>query len=92
MMNPESRVCAWTVELCEWTLPHGADGHHGHRFLYGLVGIVFLWLCLCSVDRILCLFLATLFLATLFLVCGVVFYMYLSMSTHFAKTTKKSYN
>ena len=37
-------------------------------FCMGVVGIVFVWLCLRSVDRILCLF-----LATLFLVCGVVF-------------------
>ena len=36
-------------------------------FCVGVVGIVFVWLCLHSVDRILCLF-----LATLFLVCGVV--------------------
>ena len=31
-------------------------------YCMGVVGIVFLWLCLRSVDRILCLFLATLFL------------------------------
>ena len=37
-------------------------------FCMGVVGIVFVWSCLRSVDRILCLF-----LATLFLVCGVVF-------------------
>ena len=36
-------------------------------FCMGMVGIVFVWLCRRSVDRILCLF-----LATLFLVCGVV--------------------
>ena len=36
-------------------------------FCMGVVGIGFVWLCLRSVDRILCLF-----LATLFLVCGVV--------------------
>ena len=36
-------------------------------FCMGMMGIVFVWLCLRSVDRILCLF-----LATLFLVCGVV--------------------
>ena len=57
--------CTWTVELCEWAFLRGADGHHGRRFMCVCVlGMVLLWLCLQSVDRI------CLFLALLFLVCG----------------------